>query len=159
MKRFALTFLVSSYALLLLNGCESLSNATATVRERVATREEPRARVFAAEPRATYEAARKAADQMGFRYVRGGPAQGELEALSGVGTSDTMSSSRQISLKVRLSSAAEGGTEVSLVLNELLESDSMRRAGQATISPLRNTPLYEVFFRTVQQMLDASKKG
>jgi hypothetical protein len=142
------------FSLGLLSGCEAVSD----VREKFSSREQPRTHVYTADPRATYDAARKAADQMGYRFVRGGPAQGELEAMSGVATSDTMNSSRQISMNVKLSATPEGGTEVSLLFREILEGDSARRAGQATATTLRDTPQYEVFFRTVQQVLDAPKK-
>jgi hypothetical protein len=147
----ALGFLVGG---MFLSGCESFSDA----RDKFAAREQPRTHAYAADPRATYEAARKAADQMGYRFVRGGPAQGELEAISGLSTNDTMRSTHQISLHVKLNAALEGGTELSLLLRELIEADSVRRAGQATVTALRDTPQYEVFFRTVQQILDASKK-
>jgi hypothetical protein len=140
--------------LALFGGCESLSD----IREKFSTREQRRTHLYTADPRATYEAARKAADQMGYRFLRGGPAQGELEAISGVATSDTMNSSRQISMNVKLAATPEGGTEMSLLFREILEGDSARRAGQATATALRDTPQYEVFFRTVQQALDSPKK-
>jgi hypothetical protein len=129
------------------------------VREKFAAREQPRTHVYSAAPRATYEAARKAADQMGYRFVRGGPAQGELEAISGLATSDSLNTTRQISMRVKLNATPEGGTELSLLLKEITESDSALRAGQATSTPLLDTPQYEVFFRTVQQVLDGPKKG
>ena len=50
-----------------------------------------------------------------------------------------------------------GGTEVNVRLTEIIEIDSSNRAGQATETPLRDTPQYEVFFRSVQQALDAQK--
>jgi hypothetical protein len=154
MKRFSIILgLIAMGALLV--GCESTRDS---VREKFSAREQPRTRVFAAEPRATYEAARRAAEQMGYRYIRGGPAQGELEAMSGVSSNDTMSSSRQISMNVRLEPSLEGGTEVSLRLKEITEGDSVDRAGQATSTTLRDTPQYEVFFRNVQQALDGGKK-
>lgn len=155
-KRF---FALSAFfAVGLFAGCEAFSGAGQSVREKFALKEQPRTHVYSADTRTTFEAARKAADQMGYRFVRGGPAQGELEAMSGVATADTLSSTRQISLKAKLRPAAEGGTEISLVFKELIEADSVRRAGQATATPMVDTPLYEVFFRTVQQVLDAPKK-
>ncbi len=62
-------------------GCESVSDATTAVRERIAAREAPTVRTYAAQPRATYEAVRTAATQMGYRMTRGGAAQGEFEAV------------------------------------------------------------------------------
>lgn len=157
MKRpFALLALLSLAAFA---GCESLSDATSSVREKIAAREQPRTHTYKAPQRATYDAARTAIDQMGFRFIRGGAAQGELEAVSGVSSSDTLRSSRQITLKLRLNSSLDGGTEAALLLAEVIESDSSGRAGLGTSAPLRDTPLYEVFFRNVQLALDAPKKS
>ncbi|HEX2851681.1 MAG TPA: hypothetical protein VHO24_00480 [Opitutaceae bacterium] len=139
--------------MILFSGCESLSDA----REKLVARDEPRTRAYAADQRTTFDAARRAAEQMGYRFQRGGPAQGELEAISGIGSNDRLSSARQISMKVRLTSTLDGGTEVALLLKEIIEADSVQRAGQATATTLRDTPQYEVFFRTVQQVLDAGK--
>ena len=63
-------------------GCESVAEATSAVRERMAGRDETKARSFAAQPRVTYDAVRSVAADMGYRFVRGGPAQGEFEALA-----------------------------------------------------------------------------
>lgn len=153
MKRF---LWVSSLAVagILISGCEAVSNA----REKLSSREQPRTHTYTADPRATYEAARRASEQMGYRFVRGGPAQGELEAISGIATSDTINSSRQIALDAKFAATLEGGTEVRLLFRQISEKDSAQRAGQATATALRDTPQYEVFFRTVQQVLDAPQK-
>jgi hypothetical protein len=151
--------LLALLSLALFSGCESLSDATTSVREKLAAREQPRTHVYRAPQRATYEAARVAVEQMGFRLVRGGAAQGELDAVSGLSSSDTLRGSRQITLKLRLRAALDGGTEAALRLTEVIESDSRGRAGQGTETPLRDTPLYEVFFRNVQVAIDAPKKG
>jgi hypothetical protein len=138
----------------LLSGCESISDATAGVRDRVAARVAPQTQTFAAQPRATYDAVRTAATAMGYRFIRGGPAQGELEAISGIGSGETHGSARQISMKVTLHPTLDGkGTEVAIRLTEILEADSSNRAGQATETPLRDTPQYDVFFRRVGQLL------
>jgi hypothetical protein len=136
-----------------LAGCESLSDATHGVRDRIAAREAPKVKTFAAEPRATYDAVKTAATQMGYRFVRGGPAQGEFEAVSAVGMGDRVGSARQLTMKVRLEKALEGGTKVSINLTEIIESDSSNRPGLATGTPLRDTPQYEVFFERVGQVL------
>ncbi len=140
-------------------GCAAISDATHTVREKFAARDQPQTRTYAADRRATYEAARVAIGQLGFRYVRGGPAQGELDAISGLtADSNSLRTTRQVTLKARFASRSEGGTEVRLWLKEVVEPNAERRAGQATESPLRDTPLYEVFFRTVEQVLSATKR-
>jgi hypothetical protein len=134
-------------------GCESVSDATTAVRSRIAAREAPEVRTFQATSRATYDAVRTAATQMGYRFVRGGPAQGEFEAVSGVRAGETHGSARQLAMKVRLENSLEGGTQVSIKITEIIEADSSNRAGQATETPLRDTPQYEVFFRRVGEAL------
>ncbi len=57
MKMIPVILLVCcSFALV---GCESLSNATDSVRAKLASREQPRTKTFSAAPRETYEAAKK----------------------------------------------------------------------------------------------------
>jgi hypothetical protein len=156
MKR--LLALLALLSLAAFSGCESVSDATTGIREKIAARAQPRTQTYQAPQRATYEAARAAIEQMGFRFIRGGAAQGQLEAVSGVSSSDTLRGSRQITLKLRLTATLDGGTEAALLLSEVIESDSSGRAGMGTSTPLRDTPLYEVFFRSVQQAIDAPKK-
>ena len=136
-----------------LTGCESMSDTTSAVRTRMAAREAPRTRTYAAEQRATYDAVRTSATQMGYRFVRGGPAQGEFEAVSAVGSGESAGSARQLSMKVKLEQALDGGTVVQVRITEILEADSSNRAGLATETPLRDTPQYEVFFRRVGEAL------
>jgi hypothetical protein len=81
-----------------------------------------------------------------------------MEAVSGVSSNDSLRSARQITLKLQLKEVVEGMTEASLVLSEIIESDSRSSAGMGTGAQLNDTPLYEVFFRNVQQALDAPKK-
>lgn len=146
-----LSLLFLSIGALGLAGCESFSGA---VRDRIAARDVPQIKAYAATPRATYEAVRAAAADMGYRFVRGGPAQGELEAISGVRSGETHGSARQISMEVGLRSTFDGtGTEVSVRLKEIIESDSSNRAGQATVTPLRDTPQYDVLFMRIGREL------
>lgn len=141
-------------AFALLAGCETASDFSGAVRERMAEREAPRVKVYAAEPRPTYEAVKAAAIQMGYKFQRGGPAQGEFDAVSGIGQGESPGSSRQIAMKVRLQATLDKkGTKVSVRLSEIIESDSSNRAGLATESPLRDTPQYEVFFQRVGKVL------
>jgi hypothetical protein len=157
MKFHAVWLLLLSFALA---GCESLSDVASGVREKFEVRNEGRTKVFAAPARATYEAVRLAATQMGYRILRAGAAQGNLEAVSGVGQGETNRSSRQVSMKVRVDETEmSGGTEVTVRFTEIIEDDSSNRAGQATETPLRDTPQYEVFFRSVQQALGAVVVG
>ena len=151
--------LLLGFASLLVAGCTSLSDAAHEARGRLAARDEPKTRIFATPTRVAYEAVRSAARQMGYRFVRGGPAQGEFEALSGVGPGEASGSSRQVAVKVRLHAMSDGtGTEIAVRFTEIIEADSANRAGIATESPLRDTPQYEVFFRHVQGALDAAAR-
>jgi len=144
-------------------GCEALSEAGDSIREKIAARDEPQVRNYpGVASRAVYEAARVATAEMDFRILSGGAAQGKLDAVSGVSSGDKPNSARQISLKVRLHATSDGGTEASVWLKEIIEADSANRAGTATETPLRDTPLYDTFFRNLQaaiDTLDAKKKG
>lgn len=150
-------FLIAVLALS--GGCESVSDATGAVRDRMAARDQPQVKTYDADPRATYEAVRAAATAMGYRFIRGGPAQGELEAISGVRSGETIGSARQISMKVSLKATLDGkGTEVAVRLKEIIEADSSNRAGQATETPLRDTPQYDVLFKRVGTQLGVPPK-
>ncbi len=138
----------------LLTGCATLSDAAGGMREAMAERDQPRTHVYAAPQRVTYQAVRIAAEKMGYRYLKGGAAQGRFEAVSAVGSGESNRSSRQIGMKVELKSTPDEGTEVSVRLTEVIESESGTRSVMATESPLRGTPQYEVFFRGVQQVLE-----
>ena len=100
----------------------------------------------------------KAQSRLGFRIVRGGAAQGILEAVSGVQAEDSLHSSRQVTAKVRLSKALEGGTELRVQMTEVLEDESTGGAGMGTQTPLRGTSLYAVFLRGVSQALGLPQK-
>lgn len=142
--------------LALLSGCAAISDASLAVRERVASRDESRVRTYAGDVRDTYEAVRTATQQMGYRVIRGGAAQGMLEAVSRINRVEG-TGSRQLGLKARLEPNPEGGTQVVVRITEIIEADPSNRPGQATETPLRDTPQYEVFFRAVEQALMAPK--
>jgi hypothetical protein len=138
-------------AALAVAGCEDVEDA---VRSGLPLATEPHVQTFPADPRATYEAARKAVDGMGYTFVRGGPAQGRLEAMSAVVAGDASGSSQQFTLRAEFRGTLDGtGTEVSVRMTEVLEEDSELHAGQGTETPLRDTALYEVFFRRIRQAL------
>jgi hypothetical protein len=61
-------------------------------------------------------------------------------------------------MKVRLSPADPSGTSVEVALEEILETESSSLPGLATETPLRDTPLYEVFFRNLGKALKAPPK-
>lgn len=138
----------------LLAGCES-DDFSDSLHSVLGAREAPRSRVFAADQKSVFTAAKAAVDQMGYRFIRGGPAEGRIDALSGISGGDDAASSRQISMKVRLDYAADSGTTVTVSFSEILEAESSNQPGMATETPMRDTPLYEVFFRNLQQALQA----
>ena len=154
MKTLRLSAVCTAAALLW--GCNS--DLQDEVRSALGPREAPRSQVFHADKRAAYEAVRATVEEMSFTFVRGGPAAGELEAMSGVTSGDEPRGSRQILMKVRLSPAGESGTQVQVSLIETLEGDSTGQPGMATQTPLRDTPLYNVFFRDVQTALNGPVK-
>jgi hypothetical protein len=131
-------------------GCDDIGDS---LQDRVDPAIQPHVRVFAASQRATYEAARAALNQIGFRFLHGGPAEGKLEALSGLADGDVAGSTQQFSLKAEFAPAADGGTEVRVRLSEFIEEDTEHHPGFTTESPLKDTPLYETFFRYIQQGL------
>ncbi len=141
----------------LCTGCGVISDATSDVREKFAERNAPQLRTYSAPQRDVYEAVRAAAGQLGYRFVRGGAAQGEYEGISSVRAGETVGTSRQRSLKVKLSRALDGGTEMAVRVTEIIEADSSNRAGVATEAPLRDPNYYDVFFRQVEQSLPAKK--
>lgn len=145
-KRPAL-WLLAAALLLGAAGCDEI---TEPLREQIDPAARPEVRVFSADQRTTYEAARAAVEQIGFHFVRGGPAEGEIEALSGLETGDTQGSTEQFSLKATLSPTPDG-TEVSVWVKEIIEADSEHRQGFATETPIKDTPLYETFFHAIGQ--------
>lgn len=141
---------------LTLAGCESMSDATTSVREKFAERNAPQTRSYPAAQRPVFDAAKVAAEQMGYRITRSGASQGIVEAVSGVRLGDGgVGSSRQLSMKVKLDPSLDGGTTVSVRITEISESDSSNKAGLATERPLKDTPQYEVFFQRVDAALKA----
>ena len=142
-------------ATLLLAGCESMPGE---VQGRLGPPPET-TRSFQADPRIVYDAARAALARMEFRVTGGGPAQGRIEAVSGLSKKDSLQGTRQISISIHIISLSAGGSEVSVELKEIIEEDSTDRPGFATETKLRDTPYYEVFFGGVAQALVTPKKG
>ena len=141
-------------AVLVLTGCDMLP-------EQAGGRPGPppaKTRTFQADPRAVYEAARVALAQMEFHVTGGGPAQGRIEAVSGLSTSDSLHGARQITLSVRITALEDGSSEVNANFKEAIEESSDGHQGFATETPLRDTPHYEVFFNGIAQALTAPKK-
>lgn len=107
-----------------------------------------RSEVVAAEQPAAFEVARSALEQMGFVFTKSGAAQGILEGHAGLVADESLRGSRQRLVSVRFS-GAPGGTEVAVLFSEVVEDDFSKGSGTGTQAPLRDTPLYEVFFRNL----------
>ena len=137
---------------LLLGACESSTGTKDSLRQRWTARYEGQTRTFSGDQRQVFEAAKDVAKSMGYRIVRGGPAQGTFEAASGLESDAALRSSRQMTLKVKLSGAADG-TELNAVFFEIFESDSQRQPGMGTETPLKDGPMYELYFAHVSQAL------
>lgn len=151
MKHFPLFFF--SAFLLVLTGCESVRTK---VQERF-TNPEYQAKVVTADQHKAYEAARAALNKMNYTFERGGPAQGKLAAVGPMDTSAAgRGTARQTWFDARLSPDLEGsGTRIEILFSELVEDDFNKRPGQGELTPLRDSPLYAVFFRYVDEALAA----
>jgi hypothetical protein len=136
-------------SVLALVGCEASSPLSTRVRERF-NAPQPKTQVFAADPRAVFEAAQAAMRQLDFQVSRAGVAQGILNGHSRLMPGDSFGKARQYVMEVRLHSYEPGKTEVSAILREQEESSSF--AG-ATDIPLREHGLYGSFFAGVEQAL------
>jgi hypothetical protein len=150
-----LTLAGACCAAALLSGCESGGSSDLPELMTLGAREAPRSRTYQADQKATYEAAKAVVAKMDYTFVRGGPAEGRLEALSSINRGEEPGSSRQLSLKVTFGPGASSGTEMVVSFTEIIEADSANQPGMATQTPLHDTPLYEDFFRDVQRALDA----
>jgi hypothetical protein len=142
---------------LALGGCNS--DVSEDLGKALGPREAPKTRTFQADQRATFMAVKAAVAEMGYRAGKGGPAEGTLEALSPIQTGEDVGTSRQVRIRVELEPAAETGTDVTVSMTEIEEDENTNTPAMPTEVPLRDTPLYEVFFRNVQQALTAPKAG
>ena len=147
--------LVLTALILALVGCHSVNEVPTNVRERF-TGPAYRIRVFPSEQKKVYAAARTALDKMHYKFLRGGAAQGKIEALSVI-SGDPLKGARQTSLDIKMSPDVEGGTEVSLLFSEITEDDFNKRSSLGTSTPLHDTPLYEIFFGYLQEALGGQK--
>lgn len=137
-------------------GCDTLDDAASSVRDRFAVRDQSRTKTFSSPPRVVFDAVKFAASNMGYRQTRGGAAQGEFEGVNDVAVGETAGTARQQTIKVRLHGGLDGNsTDVSVRFTEILETGSGSGRGMGTETTMKDTPQYEVFFRNVQQALDA----
>ena len=137
-----------------LTGCEDIGERVRG--DKLLGEDPPQVRTYAADSRATYDAAQVAIKQMGYRFTHGGPAQGELWAVSSVGPGDQPDTAHQFTLRAEFHPTLDGtGTEVSVRMTEILEADSFGHQGQGTEAPLHDTGLPQVFLDAIQAALPA----
>ena len=133
-------------------GCESVRN---DVREHFA---EPQyqSKVVNVDQRKAYEAARAALTKMNYTFERGGPAQGKIHSVGPINTSASgPGTARQVWFDARLSPALEGGTKIEVLFSQMIEDDFNKRPGQGSLTPMRDSSIYEVFFGYVDEALKA----
>lgn len=133
--------LVSLLALLLLSACESVTDRFTAV--------DPKRQVFNGDQFAVQAAALQAFKRLDFSVTRSKAV--DLEAVSRIHTSAAFADSRQLTAKVHLNEAGPGKTEVEMVVTEQVESRSMGGTSQQT---MREHGFYQLYFATVQQVLD-----
>ena len=153
-------FLLAPLALLCaasFTGCES----TETMRTAVQRRFNPEYKTHdvAADARAAYDAAKAAVVDINFKQTKGGPAQGFLDAMSQVDPSGPNGVARQTTLRVKIgvSTRVPNGTEVSVLFSTVEDSPLSNQQGMATEVPLRESPLYGVFFSYFDRHLERAK--
>jgi hypothetical protein len=142
----ALLLTAFSFALV---GCESGARLPSVFRERISPTYQTHAVLAAQRP--TYEAAREALKKMSLTFTSGGAAQGKLEGLSVLQPGAGAGSARQIAISVKLSPLLWGGTEVAVLFSEIREDSFSKREGMGTSTPMKDTPLYDVFFSHLDQ--------
>jgi hypothetical protein len=150
-----LLLLILGLLCLALAGCESVSEQ---IRAPFVP-PPPKTHVFAADERTTYAAARAALADIGFGFVHGGPAQATIEALGGVQTDGgtTMNGARQLQLDARFSPAVDGGTQVDVVMHELVADDLNEHPGMGTSTVAPDSPVAEEFFNALGRRLSVHR--
>lgn len=116
-------------------------------------------RSYAAEQRVVYEAARSALKKMNYTFERGGPAQGVIHAFGPLDASagGGPGTARQVVFDARIVPDIGSGTGLRLevLFSRTVEDDFNKRPGQAMVTPLHESSLYEVFFSYVDEALKA----
>lgn len=149
MKTFSLLLLVT--LALGFAGCETVRN---DVRECFSA-PQYQMKVVTVDQRKAYEIARAALNKMHYTFEKGGPAQGLIHAFGTVDASVAggPGTARQVFFDAKLSATAEGGTKIEVLFSRMVEDDFNKRPGQGSVTPLRDSPLYEVFFGYVDEAM------
>jgi hypothetical protein len=129
-----------------LTGCESVTDRFSPV--------EPKRQVFAGDQAAINAAANQAFKRLDFRVTRSKGA--DLEAVSRIHSSVAFADSRQLTAKVHLNEMGPGRTEVELTVIEQTQGD---RVGGTTQLTMRDHGFFQLYFATLQQVLDDQTAG
>ncbi|MFT3781258.1 MAG: hypothetical protein QM790_04515 [Nibricoccus sp.] len=136
-------------------GCETVRN---DMKQRF-TPPQYQPKVVDVDQRKAYEIARAVLKRMDYQFERGGPAQGLIHAVGPLDASVAggPGTARQIWFDAKFTAIPEGGTRIEVLFSRMVEDDFNKRPGQGSVVPLRDSPLYEVFFGYVDEMLKAGR--
>ena len=137
---------------LLLSGCESMP---AGVRERFGP-VPPKVRAFDGDLRTVCSAAQLAFKQLDFAVTDSSGAPSRLEASSRINPRDSLGDSRQLVVNLHLREDGKGRTEVEMLISRQVENASL---GGPSAQDLREHGFYELFFTTLQQLLQERAGG
>lgn len=110
----------------------------------------PQTRTFAADHRAVFNAGLVAVKNVDLLVGRKSLAQGVIEAYAPIRSGDAIHDTRQTTLKINLSDADNGQTQVALLVSENTEGSF---PGGVSEQDLRQHSLYELYFTALQQVL------
>jgi hypothetical protein len=130
----------------LFSGCDSMSSR---VHDRF-TAVAPQTRTFAADRRAVFNAGLVAVKNVDLLVGRKSLTQGLIEAYAPIRSGDAIHDTRQTTLKINLTEADGGQTQVALLVSENTEGNF---PGGVSEQDLRQHSLYELYFTALQQVL------
>lgn len=150
---FAVAALCSA---LFFTGCES-TQMPSSWREKI-NGPTYRNEVFSADRALVFAAAKAAVLDMGFTVSKAGAAQGIIEGYHKVVAGDSLQSATQRLVSVRVSDDP-GGTQVEVLFSQVVQDDFSKGPLLGTTTPMRDTPLYEVFYRGIRESLAGAAKA
>jgi predicted nucleic acid-binding Zn ribbon protein len=139
----------------LLAGCESTDNPIERVRQQVTGDYPTQFRTFGADEKTTFNAAKVSLKGIGFHFTHGGQAQGIMHAASEIEPGDKFGTLHQFNLKASFQTGLDGKScDVTVSLTETIADDVNGKLGTGSEAPLRDTALYQVFFRGIEQAIN-----
>src|SRR5258708_8387399 len=149
---------VLSLALLVLSGCESVSESVSSSLTSQSLHGGfiavlPKTHEITTDVRSAYAAALDTAKAIGYHFIGGGPAQGRLELLSQVEQSAALKSAQQVALSLKFSDLGNGQTQVSLLVMRIDETEMGSSAPLKTETQLRDSPIYPAVFAELDRQV------